>query len=80
MNLRTSELRNARTTQLPHYGRETGMGFHLRKRVRFGPVQLNISNRSWPSVTLRFRRLSWNSRTRRFTFDTSGPGYWQQGK
>lgn len=52
------------------------MPFHIRKSFNVFPgVRLNLS-RSGKSWTFRVWRWSWNSRTRRHTIDTPGPGYW----
>lgn len=53
------------------------MGFHMHKKLRLGPVILNLTKRGLSSVTFKMGRWSWNSRTRRHTIDTPGPGYWQ---
>lgn len=53
------------------------MPFRLRKPLRFGPLQLNVTERGVSSVTIRLgRRVSFNTRTRRITVDTPGPGSW----
>lgn len=53
------------------------MPFRLRKSKRVGPLRFNLTRRGLSSVSVRKGRWSWNSRTRRHTVDTPGPGYWQ---
>lgn len=55
------------------------MGFHLRKSVRLGPLALNFTERGLSSISLHVGRYSWNSRTRRHTVDTPGPGSFTWG-
>lgn len=61
------------------------MKFKWKKKFSFGPLRINTSQGRMTSYSLVFGRLSWNSRTRKWTFDTPGPGSveWggrQQGK
>ena len=53
------------------------MGFKLRKRLRLGPLVLNVTQRGLSSWGLKVGRWSWNAKTRKHTFDTPGPGYWE---
>lgn len=53
------------------------MGFKLRRSWRMGPLRLNFTERGFSSWSLKVGRWSWNSRTRRHTVDTPGPGHWQ---
>ena len=57
------------------------MGFKMRKAVRLGPlpVWLNFTQKGFSSATVKLDPFSWNSRTRKKTVDTPGPGYWQSG-
>jgi len=48
-----------------------------RKRVNLGLLVLNFTHRGLSSYTIRpFPRVSWNSRTRRWTVDLPGPFKW----
>lgn len=53
------------------------MKFRARKRLRFGPLVVNLTQQGINSISLRFWRWSYNFRTGRHTFDTPGPGYLQ---
>lgn len=55
------------------------MGFKLRKSIPLGPIRLNFTERGFSSITIKAGPFSWNSRTRKRTIDTPGPGYWQSG-
>jgi hypothetical protein len=48
--------------------------FRLRKALRLGPFIINLTQRGLSSISLRRGRGSWNSRTKRVTYDTPGPG------
>ena len=51
------------------------MKFRLRKQLRFGPLRVNLTQRGLSSWGLGAGRWwSWNSRTRRHTVNTPGPG------
>ena len=48
-----------------------------RKRVNLGPIVLNFTERGLSSWTFRpLPKVSWNSRTRRWTVDLPGPFKW----
>lgn len=49
--------------------------FRMRRSVRIGPFRLNFTQRGFSSWSFKLGPLSWNSRTRRKTFDTPGPGH-----
>ena len=51
------------------------MRFRARKSKSFGPIRLNFTENGMSSWSLRIGRWNWNSRTRKHTFDTPGPGY-----
>lgn len=53
------------------------MKFHVRKSKRFGPLRFTFTENGFSSWGLQVGRWSWNSRTRRHTFDTPGAGYVQ---
>jgi hypothetical protein len=53
------------------------MKFRARKRLRFGPIVVNLTQRGISSISLRFWRWTWNARTGKHTFDTPGPGSFQ---
>jgi hypothetical protein len=53
--------------------------FRLRKSHRLGPVKFNFTEKGFSSWGLQIGRWSWNSRTRRHTVDTPGPGSIQSG-
>ena len=53
------------------------MGFKLRKSIRLGPLVLHFTQRGLSSWGFKVGRWSWNAKTRKHTFDTPGPGYWQ---
>lgn len=55
------------------------MRFHLRKTLRLGPVRINLTERGFSSWGLGFGKWSWNSRTRKQTYDTPGPGFLRWG-
>lgn len=53
------------------------MGFHLHKTLRLGPFRVHLTERGFSSWSIKVGRWSWNSRTRRHTVDTPGPGHWR---
>ena len=53
------------------------MRFRLRRTHRLGPVRFHFTERGLSSWGLRVGPWTWNSRTRRHTVDTPGPGYLQ---
>jgi hypothetical protein len=53
------------------------MRFRLRKSRRLGPLKFNFTERGFSSWGLQVGRWTWNSRTRRHTVDTPGPGSFQ---
>jgi hypothetical protein len=53
------------------------MRFRWRKQLRFGPLRANLTQDGISSYTWKLGPFSWNSRTRRSTVDTPGPGYVQ---
>lgn len=55
------------------------MKYHWRRQLRFGPLRINLTQRGLSSFGLGAGRWSWNSRTRRHTVDTPGPGWWTFG-
>lgn len=52
------------------------MRFRARRSIRLGPlpVYVNVTERGVSSWSIRLGPWSWNSRTRRQTLDTPGPG------
>ncbi|OLT12288.1 DUF4236 domain-containing protein [Pseudonocardia sp. CNS-139] len=48
--------------------------FRARKTLRFGPLRIHLTERGFSSWGLQVGPWSWNSRTRRVTVDTPGPG------
>lgn len=56
------------------------MGFKFRKTVQIGPLRLHFTQRGFSSWGLKIGRWSWNTKTRRHTIDTPGPGYWQSDR
>lgn len=50
------------------------MGFKLRQSFKLGPLRFNFTKKGFSSVSFQLGRFSWNSRTRRKTIDTPGPG------
>lgn len=55
------------------------MGFRLRKALKLGPVRLNFTQRGLSSISLRVGPYTWNSRARRHTVNTPGPGSFTWG-
>jgi len=55
------------------------MRFRYRKSRTFGPFRFNFTEHGFSSWGLTLGRWSWNSRTRRHTLDTPGPGYVESG-
>jgi hypothetical protein len=55
------------------------MRFRFRRSRRFGPFRFNFTENGFSSWGLTVGRWSWNSRTRRHTLDTPGPGYMESG-
>jgi hypothetical protein len=55
------------------------MRFRFRKSKQLGPLRLNFTEHGFSSWGLHIGPWSWNSRTRRQTFDTPGPGYVEFG-
>ena len=51
------------------------MRFKLRRSIRIGPIRLNVTEKGFSSWSIKLGRFSWNSRTRKKTFDTPGPGH-----
>lgn len=51
------------------------MGFKLRKSFGFGPFRFNFTQKGFSSWTFKLGPFSRNSRTKRKTIDTPGPGY-----
>lgn len=49
------------------------MPFTFRKHPGFGPIRLNVTEHGLSSWTLRLGLISWNSRTRRWSFNLPGP-------
>lgn len=49
--------------------------FRLRKSIRLGPVRLNFTQRGFSSWSFLLGPFTWNSRTKRKSFDTPGPGH-----
>lgn len=50
------------------------MRFRMRKSIPLGPIRLNFTERGFSSWSIKIGRFSWNSRRRKTTFDTPGPG------
>lgn len=57
----------------------TGMRYRFRTSRRLGPLRLNFTERGFSSWGIVVGRWSWNSRTRRHTVDTPGPGHVEFG-
>jgi hypothetical protein len=55
------------------------MRFRYRRSFRFGPLRFNFTQKGFSSWGLTIGRWSWNSRTRRHTVDTPGPGHLESG-
>lgn len=53
------------------------MPFRFKKSVRIGPLKLNFTQKGFSSWGFQVGPWSWNSRTRRHTVDTPGPGSYQ---
>lgn len=53
------------------------MRFRARRRLRFGPVVINLTQRGFSSWGLKMGPWTWNAKTRRHTIDTPGPGSFQ---
>lgn len=51
------------------------MRFHVRRTTGFGPLRFTFTENGFSSWGLKVGRWSWNSRTRRHTIDTPGPGH-----
>lgn len=51
--------------------------FRIRPRIRLGPIQLNFTQRGFSSWSLKIGPFTRNSRTKRKTFNTPGPGYFE---
>ena len=52
------------------------MPFRARRSINLGIVRLNFTQRGFSSWTIKLGPWSFNSRTRRHTVDTPGPGSW----
>lgn len=50
------------------------MGWNFRVRPHIGPIHLNISKRGYRSTSITLWRFTWNFTTKRWSFDTPGPG------
>ena len=65
-----------------------GWDYRYRKSLRWKWIKLNLTQRGFSSLTLKpdngngirewWERLSFNTRTRRLTADTPGPGAWSR--
>lgn len=53
------------------------MALLFRKRVKIGPIIVNVSQGRITSYTIKFGPWSWNSRTRRQRVNLPGPLSWQ---
>lgn len=53
------------------------MRFRARRTVTLGPLRLNLTQSGFSSWGVKVGPWSWNSRTRKNTVDTPGPGYVQ---
>lgn len=56
------------------------MGFHLKRRFRFGPVYLNVHNLRITSWGIKLGRFSRNMTHGKTTIDTPGPGHYTFNK
>jgi hypothetical protein len=55
------------------------MKFRYRKSRQFGPFRLNFTENGFSSWSFNIGRWNWNSRTRKHTVNTPGPGYVESG-
>ena len=55
------------------------MGFHLHRRVRLGPIYLNVHNTRITSWGFKLGRFSRNMTHGKTTIDTPGPGRYTFG-
>ncbi|MCF4123755.1 DUF4236 domain-containing protein [Antribacter sp. KLBMP9083] len=53
-------------------------GIKFRKRMSFGPVKFNFTQRGLSSWSLKVGPWSWNSRTKKHSVDLPGAFSWQQ--
>lgn len=51
------------------------MKFRLRRSIKLGPFRINVTQRGFSSWSFKLGPFSWNSRTKKKTFDTPGPGH-----
>lgn len=56
------------------------MRFRARKRLRFGPLVINLTQRGFTSWGVKLGPWSWNSRTRRQRVDLPGPWHYTTDK
>lgn len=54
------------------------MPIQFRKRVKFGPVIINVGKTGMTSWTFKLGPWSWNSKTRKQRVDLPGPFSWRQ--
>ena len=51
------------------------MKFRARKSHRFGPFRANFTENGFSSWSFKLGPWTWNSRSRKHTVNTPGPGY-----
>jgi hypothetical protein len=51
------------------------MIFKYRKRLRFGPITVNLTERGVSSCSVKIGRSTWNPKRRRVTTDLPGGAY-----
>lgn len=55
------------------------MGYKMRKSMRLGPLRFNFTQNGFSSWSVKLGPWSWNSKTRKSTINTPGPGHWESG-
>jgi hypothetical protein len=55
------------------------MKFRYRKSRKFGPLKFNFTEKGFSSWGINIGRWTWNSRTKKHTVNTPGPGYVESG-
>ena len=56
------------------------MGVLFHKRMKLGPIILNVTQNGLSSWSVKIGRWSWNSRTRAHRVDLPGPLSWRQNR
>lgn len=65
--------------QLFDFSKGAVMRFGARKSFRLGPVRWNWTHRGPSSLAIRIWRFTYNLTTRRWTFNSPGPGAFSGG-